>query len=61
MNDNIKSRSFKELEKKLDREIKQVLEDSIREKLDKKIRLRYHVFNSGGFQRIKIPMETRAF
>jgi predicted transcriptional regulator len=35
-NYNTKSKSFKELEKKFDREIKQVSEDLIKEKLDTK-------------------------
>ena len=36
LNYNIKPRSFKELKKKLDREIKQILEDLIRENPDTK-------------------------
>ena len=36
MNDNIKSKSYTELKKKLSRERKQVSEDLMKEKLDKK-------------------------
>ena len=50
-----KSKSFKELEKKLDREIKNISEDLIKEKLDKKkldydtISLILEVFNKSKF------------
>lgn len=53
---NPKSKSYKELEKKLDREIKQVSEDLIKEKLDTKkldydtISLILEVFNKTKFQ-----------
>lgn len=55
LSDNSKSKSFKELEKKLDREIKKVSEDLIKEKLDKKkldydtISLILEVFNKSKF------------
>jgi len=55
LSDYSKSRSFKELEKKLDREIKKVSEDLIKEKLDKKkldydtIYLILEVFNKSKF------------
>lgn len=55
LSDNSKSKSFKELERKLDREIKKVSEDLIKEKLDKKkldydtISLILEVFNKSKF------------
>ena len=56
MSENFKSGSFKELEKKLDREIKKVSEDLIKEKLDKKkldydtISLILEIFGKSNFQ-----------
>ena len=56
LNENFKSQSFKELEKKLDREIKKVSEELIKEKLDKKkldydtISLILEVFDKSKFQ-----------
>ncbi|MFB5635917.1 MAG: hypothetical protein ACE5RB_04740 [Nitrosopumilus sp.] len=56
MSENSKSKSFKELEKKLDKEIKKVSEELIKEKLDKKkldydtIALILEVFDKSKFQ-----------
>ena len=56
MNDNIKSKSFTELKKKLSRERKQVSEDLMKEKLDKKkldydtVSLILEVFSKSKFQ-----------
>ncbi|MFB5621000.1 MAG: hypothetical protein ACE5RC_07730 [Nitrosopumilus sp.] len=56
MSENSKSESFKELEKKLDKEIKKVSEELIKEKLDKKkldydtIALILEVFDKSKFQ-----------
>jgi len=56
MSENSKSKSFKELEKKLNREIKKVSEELIKEKLDKKkldydtISLILEVFDKSKFQ-----------
>ena len=56
MNDNIKSKSYAELKKKLSRERKQVSEDLMKEKLDKKkldydtVSLILEVFRKSKFQ-----------
>ena len=56
MDDNIKSKSYEELKKKLSRERKQVSEDLIKEKLDKKkleydtVSLILEVFRKSKFQ-----------